>query len=141
MQASRSVRDLSSNAAAAICQAVVAHALSNGLRINVAVVDRGGNLLAFQRMDDAFLHSIGIAQDKAYSAVSFGFPTAKWRQLFAEQPALRDGLLQRPRLVALGGGLPIMERGELIGGIGVSGASEQEDEDCALAGLRDAGLA
>ncbi|MCU7851868.1 MAG: heme-binding protein [Candidatus Thiodiazotropha sp. (ex Monitilora ramsayi)] len=124
-------------------QAVTAasqHAEGIGVVINAAVVDRGGNLLAFQRQNGAPLHSISIAIDKAYSAVSFGFSTADWLSLIGDQPPLREGLVQRDRLVIFGGGLPIRVDGELVGAIGVSGASETEDEACARAGIEAIGL-
>lgn len=117
-------------------QAAVRKAIDLGVMINVAVVDRGGNLLAFQRINGAALHSISIAQDKAYTSVSFRLPTSDWKQVLADLPFLREGLAQRDRLVMFGGGLPIEMDGELIGGIGVSGASEEQDEACAKAGLQ-----
>lgn len=127
-------------AAALAVSAAVAKARELGARINVAVVDGGGNLAAFLRMPGAFLHSIGIAQDKAYTAVSFGMPTADLYRLVQADPALRDGLIRRDRMAAFGGGLPIIIDGQLVGGIGVSGASETEDGLCASAGLAALGL-
>ena len=131
---------LSWTAAGCICLAAAEHAESLGLKINVAVCDAGGNPLAFQRMNGAFLHSISIAEDKAYAAVSFGLPTRQWREIFADAPELKDGLIHRPRFVTLAGGIPILKDGQIIGGVGVSGASEEEDEACAMAGLRDLDL-
>lgn len=107
-----------------------------GVKINAAVVDRGGNLLAFVRMNSAPLHSISIAQDKAYTALSFGFSTTDWMKAIGDIPQLREGLVQRDRLVIFGGGLPMHIDGELVGAIGVSGASEEQDEICARAGLK-----
>ena len=125
-------------AVAAACAAAEAE----GLRINVAVVDSGGVLAGFLRMPGAFLHSVEIAIDKAYTAASFGFATSQWPQLLAGDEALRLGLPLRPRLVVFGGGLPIVEAGgELIGGIGVSGGSAAQDEACARAGLAAIGMA
>lgn len=128
-------RSIDWSAAGRVCRAAAEHAASIGVRINVAVVDCGGNPLAFLRMNGAFLHSISIAEDKAYAALSFGLPTGQWRAIFAESPELKDGLIHRPRFVTLAGGLPIEEDGRLIGGVGVSGASEEQDEACARAGL------
>jgi uncharacterized protein GlcG (DUF336 family) len=95
-------------------------------------------------MPGAFLHSVDIAIDKAYTAASFGFPTSQWMSLLAQDEALRIGIVQRPRLVVFGGGLPIRrpaaEGGALIGGIGVSGGSAEQDEACARAGLQAVGL-
>lgn len=128
-------RIITTEAAAAACQAAVAHAEARGLRINVAVTDSSGILTAFLRMPGAFLHSIEIAIDKAYTAASFGFPTSQWAAIVGNDEILRIGLNQRPRLVMFGGGLPIVEDGERIGGIGVSGGSAEQDEACAAAGL------
>ncbi|MEW8279872.1 MAG: heme-binding protein [Candidatus Thiodiazotropha sp.] len=111
-----------------------------GVRINAAVVDKGGNLLAFQRMNGAFLHSIGIAIDKAYTAAGFGFPTRHWMDEIRDVPQLREGIVHRDRLVIFGGGLPIVENEVVIGAIGVSGGSEEQDEICAKAGLQRLGL-
>lgn len=107
-----------------------------GLRVNIAVVDRSGVLAGFVRMAGAPLHSVEIAVDKAYTAASFGLETARWHEALREHSeAVRDGLLRRPRFVAFGGGVPIVLGGELMGGIGVSGASEEQDAMIARAGL------
>lgn len=127
-------------AASAAVQAAVAHAERNGWKINVAVVDRGGNLMAFLRMPGAFLHSIDIAIDKAYTSASFGFPTKQWMSLIGHDEGMKLGFSATPRLVVFGGGLPIKAGEDWIGGIGVSGASESQDEECAEAGLKAIGL-
>ena len=131
---------ISASAASLACQAAVAHAEASGIRINVAVTDASGTLTAFLRMPHAFLHSIDIAIDKAYTAASFGFPTSQWGGVIGDDELLRIGLNQRQRLVLFGGGLPIVAGGQRIGGIGVSGGSELEDETCAKAGLSAIGL-
>lgn len=122
-------------AASDAVRASVAYAQALGVAVNVAVVDVSGVQVAFLRMPGAPLHSIDIAIDKAYTASSFGFPTSQWAGAVAGDELLRIGLNQRPRLVMFGGGLPIIEAGVRIGGIGVSGGSADEDEDCARAGL------
>ena len=139
-QVSVAQRCITAEAAAQAVVAAVAHAGTLGVRINAAVTDGAGTLMAFLRMPGAFVHSVEIAIDKAYTAASFGFPTAQWPQILAGDEALRLGMPHRPRLVVFGGGLPIRDAGELIGGIGVSGASAEEDEACARAGLRAIGL-
>lgn len=111
------------------------------LRVNVAVVDAGGVLAAFLRMPGAPLHSVDIAIDKAYTAASFGLATSQWSAALQQHSvAVRDGIVRRPRFVAFGGGLPVMEVGQCIGGIGVSGATEEQDEAIANAGLKALGL-
>ena len=123
-------------AAATAARAAVAHADSLGARVNVAVVDAGGNLAAFLRMPGAPLHSVDIAIDKAYTAVSFGLPTHQWAAaLQNHSQAVREGIVLRPRFVAFGGGLPIHASGQRIGAIGVSGGSEEQDLGIAQAGL------
>ncbi|MDO9484145.1 MAG: heme-binding protein [Hydrogenophaga sp.] len=131
---------ITASAASLACQAAIAHAEALGIRINVAVTDASGTLAAFLRMPHAFLHSIDIAIDKAYTAASFGFPTSQWPDILAGDEALRLGLPLRPRLVVFGGGLPIASNGVHLGGIGVSGGSAEQDEACARAGLQALGL-
>ena len=127
---------ISWEAAHAAVEAAVQEAIQLDVRINVAITDPSGNLVAFLRMPGAFPQSINIAIDKAYTAGGFGFPTAHWMKVFGDNEAMKLGFSARPRHVIFGGGLPIRSKGELIGGIGVSGASEEQDSICAQAGLR-----
>ncbi|CUS99034.1 GlcG/HbpS family heme-binding protein [Candidatus Kryptobacter tengchongensis] len=106
-----------------------------GVRVCIAVVDDGGNLLEFRRMTGAPILSIGISQNKAYTAIAFGLPTSKWYELIKDEPALLHGIVHTPRLVIFAGGVPIKVNGQIIGGIGVSGATAQQDEEIALAGI------
>nr|WP_172684953.1 heme-binding protein [Comamonas testosteroni] len=131
---------ITASAASLACQAAVAHAEASGIRINVAVTDASGVLAAFLRMPGAFLHSVDIAIDKAYTSAGFGFATAQWAGILQGDEALRLGMPVRPRNVVFGGGLPMREGGVLIGGIGVSGGSAEQDEICARAALAALGL-
>ena len=134
-------RTIDAPAALRAVQAAIRHATQIGVRVNVSVVDAAGVPAAFARMAGAPLHSIDIAIDKAYTAASFGLPTGEWQAaLQSHSEAVRAGLVLRPRFVAFGGGLPIVESGERIGGIGVSGGSEAQDTDIARAGLAELGL-
>jgi uncharacterized protein GlcG (DUF336 family) len=133
-------RTISAEAAHRAVGAAIARAGELGIRVNAAVCDNSGVLAAFLRMPGAFLHSVEIAMDKAYTAAGFGFATREWMGAIGGDEALRTGLPLRPRLVVFGGGLPIREQGVLIGGIGVSGGSAEQDEDCARAGLAALGL-
>lgn len=142
MQVAAPMAGISAAAAAAACSAAVDYATAQGWRINVAVVDRGGNLMAFLRMPGAFIHSIDIAIDKAYTSASFGFPTKAWMGAIGHDDGMKLGFAAQPRLIVFGGGLPVPGgNGEWQGGIGVSGASEAQDEECARAGLAAIGLA
>lgn len=131
---------ITAEAASLAVRAAVDKARELGIRVNAAVTDASGVLAAFLRMQGAFLHSVDIAIDKAYTSASFGFPTAQWESILAADAALARGMPQRPRLVVFGGGLPIREGGVLIGGIGVSGGSAEQDEICARAALAALGL-
>ncbi len=122
-------------AAHAATLAAVEKAEELGIAINVAVIDSGGNLAAFLRMPGAFLHSIDIAKDKAFTSAGFGFPTSQWQEIFETEEMLKIGVPVRDHLVVFGGGLPIEVNGEKLGGIGVSGGSEAQDIECAQAGL------
>lgn len=134
-------RVIDAPAAMRAVQAAVRHATQLGARVNVSVVDATGIPVAFARMAGAPLHSIDIAVDKAYTAASFGLPTGQWQAaLQSHSEAVRAGLVLRPRFVAFGGGLALVENGERIGGIGVSGGSEAQDTQIALAGLTELGL-
>jgi uncharacterized protein GlcG (DUF336 family) len=116
--------------------AAVKKAIELGIKINVSVADSGGNEAAFLRMPGAFLHSIAIAKDKAYTSAGFGFPTSQWKEIFKTEEILKTGMPVRERLVVFGGGLPIIIEGQLIGGIGVSGGSAEQDAECAEAGIQ-----
>jgi uncharacterized protein GlcG (DUF336 family) len=132
---------LSWDAARRACEASVQAALARNVKINVTVVDPSGIRLCFLRINGAPLHSIDISEDKAYTAVSFGLATHKWTDaLVSHSDAVRAGLPRRARFVMFGGGLPIYQQGELIGGIGVSGGSEIDDQVCAEAGIAALGI-
>lgn len=142
MEVESTTRGITWVAASAAAQAAVSHAEANGWKINVAVVDRSGNLMAFLRMPGAYIHSIDIAIDKAYTSASFGFPTKAWMGAIGHDDGMKLGFAAQPRLIVFGGGLPIaVGEGEWLGGVGVSGASEEQDEACARAALMAIGLA
>ena len=108
-------------------------------KVNIAIVDAGADLVLFRRQDTAFLGSINIALDKAVSSARIPFPTRLIGELaFGKDgnPAPLPGVAHSPGLVAFAGGLPISTiDGVLIGAIGVSGASADEDERCALVAI------
>src|SRR5712671_1448877 len=102
---------------------------------NVAILDDGGNLKAFGRMDGAPILCIEIAQSKAYTAL-FGVSTQEFFDFIQGDPSLLAGMPTLARVAAWGGGFPIKVDGEIVGAIGVSGApTVQNDVDCARAAL------
>lgn len=128
-------RVITSEAANAAVTAAVAAAARLGIKVNVAVVDPGGTLCAFLRMPGAFLESVGIAIDKARTSAGFGIPSAMLYGILKDNRALELGIGTRQGLAIYGGGLPLMDGDERIGGIGVSGGSEAQDLECAEAGI------
>jgi len=99
-----------------------AKARSLGRAVNIAVVDSGGNLLAFERMDGAFLAGVDLCQGKARSALRFEEPTAKI------EATIHDGryALMTAGAIEMQGGIPILRGGSIIGAIGVSGDSSTD---------------
>jgi uncharacterized protein GlcG (DUF336 family) len=113
----------------------VAKARELGVSENVVILDDGGNLKAFGRMDGAPLPTIEMAQNKAYTAL-FGISTQEFFDFIKTDPSLLAGIPTLARMAAWGGGFPIKVNGEVIGAIGVSGApAVQNDVDCAQAAL------
>ena len=99
----------------------------------IAVVDESGVLKAFSRMDGAPLLSIDLAIDKAYTAAAFGLPTSAWYDMIKDDPPLMHSMLKTPRVVVMGGGIPL-DVGGIAGAIGVSGGTYQQDTSVAEAG-------
>ena len=122
-------------AALAACKSAVEKAESLKINICVSVCDSSGLELAFLRMNGSYIHSIDIAKNKAYTSASFKFPSGTWTDIFKEVPHLEQGFSNRDKLIPFGGGLPLMLNDEVIGAIGVSGGTEEEDMVCAQAGI------
>jgi glc operon protein GlcG len=123
---------ISLDRAQAVIQAAVAEAKKRNWKMNVAVVDSGGNLVAFQRMDGAMLASIQIAEHKARAGVTFRRPT----KVFEEGVQLMhlNYLLAFDGIIASRGGIPLIEQGVIIGAIGCSGGTDSQDEIVSQAG-------
>jgi len=106
-----------------------------GVAENVAILDDGGNLKAFGRMDGAPILCIEMAQNKAYTAL-FGVSTQDFFNFIKGDPSLLAGIPTLSRVAAWGGGFPIKVNGEVVGAIGLSGAPTVEnDVECARAAL------
>src|SRR6202790_5558070 len=115
--------------------AAVAKGREIGVSENVAILDDGGNLKAFGRMDGAPIPTIEMTQNKAYTAL-LGVSTQDFFNFIQSDPSLLAGIPTLARMAAWGGGFPIKVNGEVVGAIGVSGAPMvQNDVDCATAAL------
>lgn len=100
-----------------------------GQPMNIAVVDEGGNLLAFARMADAWLGSIDIALSKAFTARAFNLPTKDLGALSQPgKPLFGIHATNAGRVVIFAGGLPLERGGRIIGAVGVSGGSVEQDQ-------------
>jgi glc operon protein GlcG len=118
--------------AQALLQAAIAEADRRGWQLNVAVVDSGGNLVAFARMDGAMLASITIAEHKARAAAEYRRPTRVFEDAVQRQGSVY--VLTLHGVIASRGGIPLIEHGKLIGAIGCSGGAGSQDEAvCAVA--------
>jgi glc operon protein GlcG len=108
-----------------------AKAKRDGARVVIAVVDDGGSLLLLERLDDTQVASVNVGIDKARTAAIYRRPS----KVFEDQ--VKNGRVSALALhgaVALQGGVPITVNGKVIGAIGVSGETPQQDEDIAIAG-------
>ena len=129
-----SKRALSYEAATVMVAAAIERAEQLGCKQNVAVVDEGGNLKAFGRMDGAVLLGVEGCQRKAFTAL-FGMGTEDLYQMLKDDQSLVVGLSHFSRATMVGGGLPVVIDGEVVGGIGAGGGSVEQDVACAQAGL------
>lgn len=120
-----------------MADACEAKAAAEGWRkVNIAIYDDGGNLKLFRRQDGAFLHSVKIAQLKGHTSSGFPRPTRALGDIAYADPARPHGIQEVPGFVVFPGGLPILTAaGIQLGGIGVSGATADQDEQCGQAGL------
>ena len=128
------MNSLSLSAAQRVADAAVAAARTHGVAACVAVSDPCGEPIVTVRMDGAPRLSADIARNKAYTVASFnGLPTHVWWPVIADDPALVHGITHTPRLIIFGGGAPIRIDGALVGAVGVSGGSTEQDRAIAEA--------
>lgn len=128
--------DISLAQARAVVDAAAARAAELGTAMDIAVVDAGGNLKAFARMDGAWLGSIDIAIRKATTARLFNLPTGAIGELSQPGGPLYQIEVSNGGLITFPGGLPLaMADGTVIGGIGVSGSTVEDDHAVAEAGV------
>jgi glc operon protein GlcG len=123
---------ISLDRALAVIHTAVAEAKKRNWKMNVAVFDSGGNLVAFQRMDGAMLASIQIAEHKARAAATFRRETKQFEDGINLMHL--NYLLAFDGIIASRGGIPLIEQGALIGAIGCSGGTDSQDEIVSKAG-------
>ena len=135
-QAVFETKSMTPETALTAARAALEHCRKAGYQVAVAVVDRAGVPQVMLRDRFAGTHTVRVAIDKAWTAASFKIPTsALAKETQAGMPM--SGLRSHPRVLAIGGALPIEAGGSLLGAIGVSGAPGGEaDESCAAAGIK-----
>jgi len=127
--------DITLDQAMAVVSAAREKAIKQGTLMDIAVVDSGANLKAFVRMDDAFLGSIDISIKKAKTARFFNMPTGKLGELAQPGKPLYNIEFSNGGLITFPGGIPLKDKnGNIIGAIGVSGSSVEDDHEVASAG-------
>ena len=111
-----------------------AKATQLGVKVSVVVVDEGGNPVAFSRMDGAGILTPDIARAKAYTAIAFKSHSKDMAERMKDRPAAGLGLTQASgnRVVLLPGGVLVKKGDEILGAVGVSGASSDQDHECGL---------
>ena len=124
---------LTLEAATRIADAAQAEAARNGWNVVIAVVDDGGHLVHLRRMDGAQVGSVVVAQDKAKSAIYFRRPTKAFADAVASG---RTGVLRLPGAIPIEGGIPIAQGNQMVGAIGVSGVTSEQDGQIAAAGIK-----
>jgi uncharacterized protein GlcG (DUF336 family) len=119
-----------------VVDAAAAKATDIGVPMNIAVVDAGNNLTAFARQDNAWLGSIDIAQAKAYTARSFDLATKDLFPLAQPgQPLFGINAGNHGQIIIFAGGIPLTAGDAVIGAIGVSGGSVEQDQEVGEAGV------
>ena len=114
-------------------QAAIVKANEINVKVSIAVCDAGGSLLAFNRMEGASPVSATVAQGKAAASAGFGRASGS---LQADSPVIQAVIAAMGgRMLPAQGAVPVLKNGELVGSIGGSGATAQQDEECAQAGL------
>ncbi len=123
-----------------VLDAALAAADAAGAAMCIAVSDPAGEPIVTARMDGAPRMSADIARDKAYSVAGFGgLPTDRWWDIVKDDGPLLHGLARTPRLTIFGGGVGVFADGQLVGAIGVSGGSTDQDAEVAAAGAAAVG--
>ncbi|MEQ1776383.1 MAG: heme-binding protein [Burkholderiales bacterium] len=124
--------DIGAEVARKVAAGTVAECAKNSWRIAVAVVDTHGYLVYFEKMDDTQIASVAISQAKAKAAATYRRPTRVFADAIAKG---NNAIATLPGVIGSPGGIPIVVGGKIIGAVGVSGVTGDQDEQCAKAGV------
>ena len=127
---------ITEEATLAILQGAMAKAHALDCKIVIAVVDPAGLLVGFLASEGVARISHDVARDKAFTAAITGMPSLEWKQFMDSMPSSeREIILSHDHYIGADGGFPIRDGDFVIGGVGASGANQEDDAACALAGL------
>ena len=132
------VKRLSLGDAQKLIKGAARRARKIGVPMCIAVTDESGNLIAFERMDDAKILSVGLSADKAFTAAISKRPTHEYNELCQPgSPVFGIHTSSGGRFSTVVGGYPVMVRGAVVGAIGVSGGGAEQDMECAEAAVKN----
>ncbi len=132
----QTIKRISHSEALLLIDGARAKAKEIGIPMCIAIVDESGNMVAFERMDGGKVTSITIAQDKAFTAAAAKKATHEYNAACVPgNLAFGIHTMLGGRLSVVGGGLPVIVEGDVVGGIGRSSGTPQQDMDCAQAGI------
>lgn len=129
------IRSIDAETAQIALAASAAKAKQLGHAMSIAICDGSGLAKAVLRMDGASDATLKIAQDKAYTSASYGMATHALWDFIKNDPPLQHGFPSVPRTIVFGGGYPIIDDGQVVGAIGISGGHYSDDMEVARAGL------
>jgi uncharacterized protein GlcG (DUF336 family) len=142
MQISAARATLTVEAVQRMLDAAVARSRELGIRVHVAIMDSSAELVGWISFDGAPRIAAHTARDKAFTAVQTGMATAQWGAYVASCPEDEKRIIHAiPGYLGADGGFPVMHEGLLLGGIGISGATQSLDADVARAALAAIGAA
>ncbi|MBB6448262.1 uncharacterized protein GlcG (DUF336 family) [Geomicrobium halophilum] len=128
---------LNLNAAKTLIEAAEHESQNLGVSMVISILDEGGNLIATHRMDDAWLASVDIAQNKAWTSVALKMPTSNLADATVPQGELYGlNTTNQGKIVVFGGGIPLIKDGKVIGAVGVSGSTVSHDVQVAEAAVK-----
>lgn len=133
-------RSIDTETAQRLIAAAIEKSREMGKAMSIAVTNEAGQLKAFHTMDGAGHLTIQIPQDKAWTVTALGIPTHVWWDYIKNDPPLLHGITHTPRFIIFGGGYPVMEDGQVIGAIGISGGHYSEDMEVARHALEATGV-
>ncbi|MGV0820457.1 GlcG/HbpS family heme-binding protein [Martelella sp. AMO21009] len=140
MQVSLAKHTITAEAAQALARAAIEAARARGLSVGVCVTDAEGAPMALLRMDGVGAPIVDFCSEKAYTAAVTGAATRDFHAHITSTPSLAMGMTGRPRFLVWGGGVPVCSDEHVIGGIGISGGTEDEDIEIASEALKAMGF-